>query len=225
MHPSPARRKCGKIGSMGGNRADDCGIELTRVNKPGLSVLREYLTSGQAVAFLGAGASAPLYPLWAGLIGELVDSAAGRMSPEEAATCRGDHQLRPGHRGRPAALDAAAEALACAETTGNRRQIQNSHVYLGWLAGLADDAAEAEKQFTTADQIEVADGYEGAHLYSLAGAGGRTGWPAPGGPVRPACCPSGTLRSAVRTDGTPTWPGATDCRQPGSGRRGRRGGW
>jgi hypothetical protein len=37
--------------------------ELDRVNKPGLRALRDYLASGQAVAFLGAGVSAPLYPL------------------------------------------------------------------------------------------------------------------------------------------------------------------
>jgi tetratricopeptide (TPR) repeat protein len=61
---------------------------LARVNGPGLSALREYLASGQAVAFLGAGVSAPLYPLWTGLIGDLVDAAAGRMSADEAATCR-----------------------------------------------------------------------------------------------------------------------------------------
>ena len=46
------------------------------MNGPGLAALRGYLTSGEVVAFLGAGASAPLYPLWAGLIGELVDAAA-----------------------------------------------------------------------------------------------------------------------------------------------------
>jgi tetratricopeptide (TPR) repeat protein len=61
---------------------------LERVNAPGLAALRGYLASGDAVAFLGAGASAPLYPLWAGLIGELVDAAAGRLSEAEAATCR-----------------------------------------------------------------------------------------------------------------------------------------
>jgi hypothetical protein len=35
------------------------------VNAPGLTALRAYLSSGQAVAFLGAGASRPLYPLCA----------------------------------------------------------------------------------------------------------------------------------------------------------------
>jgi len=61
---------------------------LERVNAPGLAALGEYLASGDAVAFLGAGVSVPLYPLWAGLIGELVDAAAGRLSEAEAATCR-----------------------------------------------------------------------------------------------------------------------------------------
>jgi tetratricopeptide (TPR) repeat protein len=81
---------------MSGDHADDylAGLpadqraELTRVNEPGLSALRGYLAAGQAVAFLGAGVSAPLYPLWVGLIGNLVDAAAGRMSAEEADTCR-----------------------------------------------------------------------------------------------------------------------------------------
>lgn len=62
--------------------------ELARVNGAGLAALRGYLSSGQAVAFLGAGVSAPLYPLWDGLIGELVDGAAGRLDEHEAATCR-----------------------------------------------------------------------------------------------------------------------------------------
>ena len=61
---------------------------LERVNAPGLAALRDYLRSGEAVAFLGAGVSAPLYPRWAGLIGELVDAAAGRLSEAEATTCR-----------------------------------------------------------------------------------------------------------------------------------------
>src|SRR5690348_14454693 len=61
---------------------------LERVNGSGLAALRGYLTAGQAVAFLGAGASAPLYPLWAGLIGELVDAAAGRLTPVQVATCQ-----------------------------------------------------------------------------------------------------------------------------------------
>ena len=66
----------------------DLRADLDRVNGPGLTALRSYLASGEAVAFLGAGASAPLYPLWAGLVGELVDAAASRLGEAEAATCR-----------------------------------------------------------------------------------------------------------------------------------------
>ena len=61
---------------------------LDRVNAPGLAALTGYLSAGDAVAFLGAGVSRPLYPLWDGLIGELVDAAAGRLDDTEAATCR-----------------------------------------------------------------------------------------------------------------------------------------
>ena len=61
---------------------------LARVNAGGMAALREYPAAGTAVAFLGAGAPAPLYPLWNGLIGQLVDAAAGRLDGTEAATCR-----------------------------------------------------------------------------------------------------------------------------------------
>ena len=74
----------GYLGGLPAARAE----ELARVNDPGLAALRGYLGSGQAVAFLGAGVSAPLYPLWDGLIGELVEAAAGRLSEKQAATCR-----------------------------------------------------------------------------------------------------------------------------------------
>jgi tetratricopeptide (TPR) repeat protein len=62
--------------------------ELARVNSPGLTALHKHVASRGAVAFLGAGVSAPLYPLWDGLIKELVDAAAGALTAEEAATCR-----------------------------------------------------------------------------------------------------------------------------------------
>ena len=62
--------------------------ELARVNGPGLTALERYLASGQAVAFLGAGASAPLYPLWNGLIGLLVEAASARLDEQEAVTLR-----------------------------------------------------------------------------------------------------------------------------------------
>jgi SIR2-like domain len=62
--------------------------ELAQVNGTGLAALRGYLSSGQAVAFLGTGVSAPLYPLRDGLIGELVDAAADLLDEQEAATAR-----------------------------------------------------------------------------------------------------------------------------------------
>jgi tetratricopeptide (TPR) repeat protein len=81
---------------MGGNKTaqyldglpPEQAAELARVNKPGLTALRDYLATGQAVAFLGAGVSVPLYPLWNGLIGELVDAAAGRLDDRQAESLR-----------------------------------------------------------------------------------------------------------------------------------------
>jgi SIR2-like domain len=67
------------------------------------------------------------------------------------------------------ARDAAAEALTFAQAAGDRVQICYSHAYLGWAAGLAGDTAEAERQFSAADQIEVADNPDGEHLYSMRG--------------------------------------------------------
>jgi len=61
---------------------------LAEVNAPGLARLGEYLACGEAIAFVGAGASAALYPLWGELVRELVDEAMSRMTDSEAATCR-----------------------------------------------------------------------------------------------------------------------------------------
>jgi len=61
---------------------------LAAVNAPGLARLGEYLAAGKAIAFAGAGVSAPLYPLWGDLVGELVVEATSRMTDSEAATCR-----------------------------------------------------------------------------------------------------------------------------------------
>ncbi len=72
----------GYLGGLPHVRAE----ELARVNGPGLAALGGYLASGQAVAFLGAGVSAPLYPLWDGLIKQLVEAASARMDEQEAAT-------------------------------------------------------------------------------------------------------------------------------------------
>jgi hypothetical protein len=77
---------------------------LARANGPGISAMRTYLQSGEAVAFLGAGVSAPLYPLWSGAIAGLIDLAAERgLSAEVARTCRSIAAARP---------DSAVEALA-----------------------------------------------------------------------------------------------------------------
>ena len=75
-----------------------------------------------------------------------------------------------GHLGQAGpGRDAAAEALACAETVGDWSEIRTAHSYIGWLAALAGDTAEAEQQFLAADQIQVSEDYEGDHLYSLPG--------------------------------------------------------
>jgi hypothetical protein len=78
---------------------------------------------------------------------------------------------------------AAAEALTIAATTGDQEEIRNAHAYLGWVASLAGDTAEAEQQFTTADQICVADG--AITCTHSRGPFGRSGWPALGGPAPP----------------------------------------
>ncbi len=69
--------------------------ELALVNGPGLAALRDYLASGQAVAFLGAGASAPLYPLWEELIKQLVEASSARLDEQEAVTLGALAKQRP----------------------------------------------------------------------------------------------------------------------------------
>jgi hypothetical protein len=49
-----------------------------------LNKLREVLKSNNAIAFVGAGASAGLYPLWSGLISMLADEAVARGFANEA---------------------------------------------------------------------------------------------------------------------------------------------
>jgi hypothetical protein len=58
-------------------------------NAVGIAALQGYLRSERAIAILGAGASVPLYPTRTLLISELIDFAATRGMPAEAAhTCR-----------------------------------------------------------------------------------------------------------------------------------------
>jgi tetratricopeptide (TPR) repeat protein len=90
-----------------------------------------------------------------------------------------------GHLGHVGpARDAVAEALRSAETAGERDEIHDSRGFMGWIATLAGDTAEAEHQFTAADQIRFADDPDGDHLYSLPGTWWgdwlhRTGRPGP----------------------------------------------
>ncbi|HEV3289177.1 MAG TPA: hypothetical protein VG123_09300, partial [Streptosporangiaceae bacterium] len=67
------------------------------------------------------------------------------------------------------ARDAAADALTSAQADNDWEQTCSSRELLGWAAGLAGDAAEAERQFTAADQIQVAEDPDGNHLYSTGG--------------------------------------------------------
>ncbi len=64
--------------------------ELLRgINEPGLAAIRPYLGKRQAVAFLGAGASAPLYPLWDRVIADLIEATVGKgLAASEADTYR-----------------------------------------------------------------------------------------------------------------------------------------
>jgi hypothetical protein len=72
-----------------------------------------------------------------------------------------------GHLGQPGpARDAAVEALAVAETLDDKSTISDAHAYLGMLATLVGDTAEAEQRFVDADQI---GDYESDHLYSTPG--------------------------------------------------------
>jgi tetratricopeptide (TPR) repeat protein len=86
----------GRVWRMQGNQwaayltglAPEQAQQLAEVNVAGMDHLRRYLRSGEAVAFLGAGASAPLYPIWSELIKELVDAVAHRLSEAQEKTCR-----------------------------------------------------------------------------------------------------------------------------------------
>jgi len=61
---------------------------LARANRVGLVAFRQYLATGQAMAFLGAGASSPLYPLWDALIAQLLNAASDRLTESQVATCK-----------------------------------------------------------------------------------------------------------------------------------------
>ncbi len=69
--------------------------QLRQINRPGIEALLERLEQGDALAFLGAGTSAPLYPLWGELVSNLIDASADRLGVEVAATCRALANDRP----------------------------------------------------------------------------------------------------------------------------------
>ena len=94
------------------------GVDLELVNADGEAALREYLGSGAAVAFLGAGASVPLYPLWGELIRELVDRAAAELDAREAATCRERAAVDP-----DAVVEVVRQRLGDAQYRGVLREV------------------------------------------------------------------------------------------------------
>jgi tetratricopeptide (TPR) repeat protein len=68
-----------------------------------------------------------------------------------------------GHLGQTApGQDAAAKAIACAETVDDWTEISAAHSYMGRLADLAGDVAEAEQQFLDADADADADAADAA---------------------------------------------------------------
>ena len=95
--------------------------ELARVNKPRLTALRDYLAAREAVAFLGAGVSAPLYPLWDG-----ADRRAGGRGrrrgwpPRRPQTCRAlaAAARRKSWRSSAGSLGAVRTGRCCARCCG-----------------------------------------------------------------------------------------------------------
>ena len=67
---------------------DALRARLAEINRPGLAALTGHLNSGRVVAVLGAETSAPLYPLWNGLVAELVEAARDEMSDQAVSECQ-----------------------------------------------------------------------------------------------------------------------------------------
>jgi hypothetical protein len=61
---------------------------LIKVNRDARRTLTELLSDRKGIAFLGAGVSAPLYPLWDALVDELIGLSADRLEAAIVATCR-----------------------------------------------------------------------------------------------------------------------------------------
>jgi hypothetical protein len=68
---------------------------LRRVNRRGQEALATMLGCGEATAFLGAGASAPLYPTWSGLVESLLDEMSDVFGPAELTTLRNSASTSP----------------------------------------------------------------------------------------------------------------------------------
>jgi hypothetical protein len=131
-----------------------------------------------------------------------------------------------GHGGQlSAAQEAAAGALRAADSDGGWQQIRTSRVWLGWLAGLSGNTAQAEDHFTAADQVQVGNDTDGKPPVLIA-------WQLVGGmagPHRP--CRHGPdadrpqyghlPQERLERGCGPVRPGA---RPPRPGRRGHRGG-
>ena len=87
------------MGNLDGDYLDgmsaDRRAQLAGINQPGLALLGKHLAAGDAVAFLGAGSSMPLYPLWTGLIDRLLDNVAGRIPDADIKTLRANAASRP----------------------------------------------------------------------------------------------------------------------------------
>lgn len=66
-------------------------------NRPVFDALKHQLAADQAVAFVGAGASAGLYPMWGTFIGQLADYAVaqGKAEPRDAARWKSDNTSTP----------------------------------------------------------------------------------------------------------------------------------
>ncbi|MGH8903415.1 MAG: SIR2 family protein [Egibacteraceae bacterium] len=89
-----------------------------------LERLREVIASGEAIAFVGAGASAPLYPLWQALIRRLADEAVGQGLADDAQRdywlSRAGKNPQQVVRGIKKALDERAFAAVVERTFGYR---------------------------------------------------------------------------------------------------------
>lgn len=100
---------------------DDQRAELVTVNGAGRTLLREILDQGHGLAFLGAGVSAPLYPLWTEVITKLIDGA-DRLTEEEAHTCRALATSNP-----DAVVDIARKEMGVGDYQETLRKLFSPH--------------------------------------------------------------------------------------------------